>query len=134
MNCNNDHLLDKNISLDKTSSILTDFTVDHSAILQIKKMIKADKSLEIPFLRIIVETGGCAGMKYHIILDDYIGENDKIFQHNDERILAIDEYSLEFLKGGTLIYEEDFDFSGFKIDNPNSNSSCSCGNSFSCSL
>lgn len=110
-----------------------DFTLTDGAKAKIIELCKREESLEKPFLRIMVEAGGCAGLKYHMILDDYISENDIIFTENDTNILVIDDYSMEYLKDGSLEYEETLESSGFKINNPNIQSSCSCGSSFNCS-
>ena len=44
--------------------------------------------------------------------------------------VVIDELSLGFLKGGMIDYVEALGSSYFEIKNPNSSSSCGCGNSF----
>ncbi len=110
-----------------------DFSITENAKNKIIELCEREKSLENPFLRIMVEAGGCAGLKYHIILDDYISENDIIFKEKERNILVIDDYSMEYLKNGSLEYEEALEGSSFKINNPNVESGCSCGSSFSCS-
>ena len=110
---------------------ITDFKITDEARKQIEASCHEEGKND--FLRIMIEIGGCAGMKYHIIIDDYIADNDLLTKEEDKIYLAIDDYSMEYLKGGTLHYEEGLEFSGFKLDNPNATSNCSCGNSFGCS-
>lgn len=112
-----------------------DFKISKEAREKISELCEKQTDLSKPFLRIMVEAGGCAGLKYHIIIDDYIADNDILFKDegNENPYLIIDDYSLEFLKDGALNYEETLEFAGFKIDNPNVTGNCSCGSSFSCS-
>ena len=84
------------------------------------------------FIRIMIIPGGCAGNKYHILMDDYIGETDKVLQIKGKIYVVIDEVSLEMLTGSTLDFSDQLEFSGFTIQNPNITATCSCGNSFSC--
>jgi iron-sulfur cluster assembly protein len=112
---------------------LTNFLINANAHEHIDNLLGKNDDLNNPFLRIMVEAGGCAGLKYHIIMDDYISENDFAIEKNDKPYLVIDEWSLEYVKNGELIYEETFESSGFKVLNPNVTGNCSCGSSFSCS-
>ena len=59
-----------------------------------------------------------------------INDEDKVFIFNDVKIL-IDPTSLNFLKGSKLDFVNDLIGSYFKITNPNANSTCGCGTSFS---
>ena len=43
----------------------------------------------------------------------------------------IDSRSLLYLAGSTLDYNDGLMESGFKVENPNANSTCGCGESFS---
>jgi iron-sulfur cluster assembly accessory protein len=116
--------------IQQTQSFNSEFTIDDSATEQIKTLINNQEM----FLRIMVDIGGCAGMKYHIILDDYISENDITFKKDNKIIVAIDDYSFSYIKGSVLEYEESFEGASFKINNPNATGSCSCGSSFSCGM
>ena len=87
----------------------------------------------------MIVSGGCAGMQYHILMDDYIGEMDKIVLLRKKKNVApkdvfvvIDETSLKYLNGGKIDFQDSLEFSGFTIDNPNVKAVCNCGNSFSC--
>ena len=78
-------------------------------------------------IRIAVTKGGCAGYSYVIEFDDS-KENDNIIKDKGVKIF-IDSESFEFIKGTTIDYVETLQTSGFKINNPNSKSSCGCGKS-----
>ena len=42
----------------------------------------------------------------------------------------IDDISLQFLTGSTLLFVQNLEGSYFTLDNPNATSSCGCGTSF----
>ncbi|UPT87110.1 iron-sulfur cluster assembly accessory protein [Bradyrhizobium barranii subsp. apii] len=81
-------------------------------------------------LRIMVEAGGCNGLKYMMGLaeepkpDDTVIECDgvKVFVHNK---------SHDHLVGTTIDFVMALESPGFTFNNPTATSSCSCGKSFS---
>jgi iron-sulfur cluster assembly accessory protein len=85
-------------------------------------------------LRIRVDGGGCSGFKYSFLLEraePATDGEDRVFGR-DGAVVAVDAGSLELIRGSTLDYEEDLMRASFAIvNNPNSESSCGCGSSFS---
>jgi iron-sulfur cluster assembly protein len=81
-------------------------------------------------LRLAVQGGGCSGMSYLFKLETKERANDHVFGGDGARVL-IDPKSLVYLDGLTLDYKESLIQSGFTIDNPNAEKTCSCGTSFS---
>jgi iron-sulfur cluster assembly protein len=79
-------------------------------------------------LRILVESGGCAGMQYGMTLDAPQA-GDEIFEKDAVKVL-VDPQSLQYLKGSTVDYSDDLAGAGFRIHNPNAVRSCGCGTSF----
>ena len=80
-------------------------------------------------LRMKVVGGGCSGFQYELGFDEQ-KSSDKIAEHNGLKVL-IDPRSLLYLAGSTLDFNDGLMESGFKITNPNANSTCGCGESFS---
>ena len=80
-------------------------------------------------LRVAVEGGGCSGFQYDITLDAPTPE-DLVLEGNGEKVV-IDSVSLPFLKGATIDFSEEAIGARFVIDNPNAQSACGCGTSFS---
>ena len=78
------------------------------------------------FFRIAVKGGGCSGFKYDFSFDNKINDDD-IKQEN----IVIDKSSLDMLKGSQIDFTNELIGSSFKISNPKTKSSCSCGISFS---
>ncbi|RBP03484.1 iron-sulfur cluster assembly accessory protein [Roseiarcus fermentans] len=81
-------------------------------------------------LRIMVQTGGCAGFKYMMGLEARTRDGDEVV-HQDGVVLFIDGESQAHLAGMTVDFVAGLESSGFVFDNPNAASKCSCGKSFS---
>ena len=80
-------------------------------------------------LRIAVEGGGCSGFQYDIKLDDPAAD-DLILEKNGQRVL-VDPVSLPFLSNAVIDFSAELIGARFVIQNPNAQSSCGCGTSFS---
>ena len=78
------------------------------------------------FFRIAIKGGGCSGFQYDFSYD----KNPQIDDLRHKNIL-IDKASADLLKGSEVDYVEDLIGDSFKINNPQSKSSCGCGVSFS---
>jgi iron-sulfur cluster assembly accessory protein len=81
-------------------------------------------------LRIMVQTGGCAGFKYMMGLEAESRDGDQVVRQ-DGVTLFIDGESQPHLAGMTVDFVTGLESSGFVFDNPNASSKCSCGKSFS---
>lgn len=81
-------------------------------------------------LRVFVQGGGCSGFQYGFTFDDVVGEDDFIIEKVGVKIL-VDSMSYQYLLGSTVDYKEDIIGSQFVIQNPNAQSTCGCGSSFS---
>lgn len=80
-------------------------------------------------LRLMVETGGCAGYKYVLGLVAEAAPDDIAITHDDVTIF-VDAASAPYLAGTTIDFVVAVEGSGFTFDNPNAESRCSCGKSF----
>jgi iron-sulfur cluster insertion protein len=80
-------------------------------------------------LRVAVEGGGCSGFQYDIKLDDPTAD-DLILEKNGQRVL-VDQVSLPFLSNAVIDFSAELIGARFVIQNPNAQSSCGCGTSFS---
>jgi iron-sulfur cluster assembly protein len=80
-------------------------------------------------LRIMVEAGGCAGYQYKMGLVREASPDDTVIERNGVKVF-IDNTSHELLEGATIDYVVAVQGSGFTFENPNAQSSCSCGKSF----
>lgn len=82
-------------------------------------------------LRFGVVGGGCSGLQYKMDIETSheLGPKDKVYEINEIRVF-IDMKSALYIVGVTLDYVDGLMQSGFKIDNPNSKTTCGCGQSF----
>tara|TARA_B100001559_G_C15913781_1_gene355464 strand:- start:101 stop:418 length:318 start_codon:yes stop_codon:yes gene_type:complete len=78
------------------------------------------------FFRIAIKGGGCSGFQYDFSFVD--NANDDDLKHNN---ILIDKNSADLLKGSEIDFVEELIGNSFKINNPQSKSSCGCGVSFS---
>jgi len=81
-------------------------------------------------LRVFVQGGGCSGMSYGFTLDEEQAEDDWDLDVNGVHVL-VDSMSGGYLQGATIDYREDQYGSSFSISNPNAQTTCGCGSSFS---
>jgi iron-sulfur cluster assembly protein len=79
-------------------------------------------------LRVGVQPGGCAGLRYALYFDDRALEGDEVITH-DNVTIRMDKMSAPYLRGATVDYVDGLQQSGFTIDNPNAKGSCACGDS-----
>ena len=89
----------------------------------------AERQSKPAILRLAVDGGGCAGFTYKFELaeqadDDAVAETDGVK-------LVVDPISLDLLRGSAVDFVEDLNGAAFKVLNPNAQSGCGCGSSFS---
>lgn len=104
--------------------------VTDSAVSEITKIMKEDYDIQKDYLRIYVEGGGCSGFQYGFDITDTQSEDDFLVEKEEVKIL-IDSMSMNYLSGAKVDYKEDLIGSQFVIDNPNAETTCGCGSSFS---
>lgn len=85
------------------------------------------------FLRILVKTGGCAGMTYDAEIDDKMLEDEKVVLTDGGIAIVSNEKSITFLEGLVIDYSDDLISAGFRFSNSSNESSCGCGASFTLS-
>ena len=79
-------------------------------------------------LRIAVQPGGCAGLRYALYFDDRKLEDDEVQSAHGVEI-RVDKMSSPYLRGAEIDYVDGLQQSGFAINNPNAKGSCACGDS-----
>ncbi len=81
-------------------------------------------------LRLYVTGGGCSGFSYGFAFDDQVNEDDtKIVTAGVA--LVVDAMSQQYVLGARVDFEDGLEGSRFVIHNPNAQSTCGCGSSFS---
>lgn len=108
-------------------------TIDDSCLERLKQIL--DKPSE-EFLRIQVETGGCSGFSYEFDVDtrhNLDPEEDLVFARDSYQVV-INKHILAYMQGATIEYNESLIKSSFQVKNPQAQTKCSCGASFSIDL
>jgi iron-sulfur cluster assembly accessory protein len=80
-------------------------------------------------LRIAVQPGGCAGLRYQLFFDDRSLDGDLVKDFSGIT-LAVDRMSAPYVQGASIDFVDTIEKQGFTIDNPNATGSCACGDSF----
>ena len=105
-------------------------SITSKAIKQIKKIMSSAPD-GMDSVIIGVDKSGCSGYSYKL---DFGNSSDfKNFEiiHQDGAKVLIDPKATMFLLGSVMDYREDKLASRFVFDNPNEQSTCGCGESFS---
>jgi iron-sulfur cluster assembly accessory protein len=89
----------------------------------------AERQRRPAILRLAVDGGGCAGFTYKFALGDD-AEHDTVVETGGVK-LVVDPTSLELVKGSAVDFVEDLGGAAFRVTNPNAQSGCGCGSSFS---
>jgi iron-sulfur cluster insertion protein len=100
-----------------------------SAAAKVADLIAEEGNPELK-LRVFVQGGGCSGFQYGFTFDDAVNEDDTLFEKNGVTLL-VDSMSFQYLVGAEIDYKEDIHGSQFVIKNPNAQTTCGCGSSFS---
>uniref|UniRef100_A0A0G4HYX8 Core domain-containing protein n=1 Tax=Chromera velia CCMP2878 TaxID=1169474 RepID=A0A0G4HYX8_9ALVE len=111
-------------------------SLSDGAVERLKELGKESQSGEPPWLRLMVESGGCAGFQYSFTLigdsekADALKEDDRVFE-KDGCKLVVDEVSIDLLGGCAVDWMEEMIRSSFAVkNNDQAASTCSCGHSF----
>ena len=90
----------------------------------------AERQKKPAILRLAVDGGGCAGFSYKFELADSQESDDTVAETGGVK-LVVDPVSLALVKGSAVDFVEDLGGAAFKVTNPNAQSGCGCGSSFS---
>jgi iron-sulfur cluster insertion protein len=103
-------------------------TITDSATVKLKDILAEENNPDLK-LRIFVQGGGCSGMSYGFTLDEVANEDDFTLDESGVQVL-VDSMSMQYLTGASIDYKEDLMGATFSISNPNAQTTCGCGSSF----
>ncbi len=104
--------------------------ITESAKLKIIDLLLEENNPKLA-LRTFVQGGGCRGFSYGFTFDQEKNEDDFEFPINEQYNVLVDAMSMQYLQGAKIDYKEELMGSQFVISNPNAQSTCGCGSSFS---
>jgi iron-sulfur cluster insertion protein len=100
-----------------------------AAAARVQELLREENAPGL-MLRLAISGGGCSGFSYGFSLDGERTADDRVFEFHGTK-LVVDETSLDLLKGSQIDYVDDLMAKSFRITNPNAQSTCGCGTSFS---
>lgn len=103
--------------------------ITESAAAKIGDLLAEENNPNVK-LRTFVQGGGCSGFQYGFTFDEAVNEDDFVIEQQGVKIL-VDAMSMQYLQGATIDYKEDLMGASFSIKNPNAETTCGCGSSFS---
>ena len=111
-----------------TSTETHGVTLSDAAAVKAKSLLDQD-GRDALALRIAVQPGGCAGLRYNLFFDDRVLDGDLTVDFGGVA-LTVDRMSAPYVQGATIDFVDTIEKQGFTIDNPNATGSCACGDSF----
>ncbi|GHF84506.1 iron-sulfur cluster assembly accessory protein [Amycolatopsis bartoniae] len=103
-------------------------TVTAAAAAKAKALLEQEGRDDM-HLRIAVQPGGCAGLRYQLFFDERELDGD-LFREFDGLRVAVDRMSAPYVQDAVIDFVDSIEKQGFTIDNPNATGSCACGDSF----
>ena len=99
-----------------------------AAAIKVGELIKEEDNPNLK-LRVFISGGGCSGFQYGFTFDEDIEEGDSQVE-NQGVMLLVDPMSVQYLMGAEIDYKDDLQGAQFIIRNPNAQTTCGCGSSF----
>jgi iron-sulfur cluster insertion protein len=103
--------------------------IQESAVIKLRELRAEENNPDLKF-RVFVQGGGCSGMQYGFTFDEAQNEDDFNFQFDDLTVL-VDAISMSYLADADIRWQESDMGASFVIDNPQAETTCGCGSSFS---
>jgi iron-sulfur cluster insertion protein len=104
--------------------------ITESAKAKVIDLLNEENNPEL-MLRTFVQGGGCSGFSYGFTFDEAQNDDDFEIALSDRWKVVIDAMSMQYLTGAQIDYTDDINGSQFTIKNPNAQTTCGCGSSFS---
>ena len=103
--------------------------LETGAVAKLRDLVAEEGNPNL-MLRVFVQGGGCSGMSYGFTFDEIQNEDDFDFAYDDVKVV-VDSMSMQYLQGSSIDYKEDLMGASFVINNPQAQTTCGCGSSFS---
>ncbi|CAI8028429.1 Iron-sulfur cluster insertion protein ErpA [Geodia barretti] len=100
-----------------------------AAARKVGELLKEEENPAL-MLRVYISGGGCSGFQYGFTFDETREEGDASVKQLGVTLL-VDPTSLQYLEGAEIDFKDDLSGARFVIRNPNAQSTCGCGSSFS---
>ncbi|MDD3267090.1 MAG: iron-sulfur cluster insertion protein ErpA [Burkholderiales bacterium] len=107
----------------------TPINFTENAVNKVRELITEEGNPDLK-LRVFITGGGCSGFQYGFTFDEITNDDDFVVEKEDVKFL-VDTMSYQYLVGAEIDYIDSFEGSQFTIKNPNAQTTCGCGSSFS---
>ena len=102
--------------------------LSESAAAKVRELVAKDADGP-SMLRVYVTGGGCSGFQYGFKLDREASDDIKV--ETDGVTMLVDPISFQYLEGAEVDFVSNLIGSQFTVHNPNAQTTCGCGSSFS---
>ena len=103
--------------------------LETGAVAKLRDLVAEEGNPNL-MLRVFVQGGGFSCMSYGFTFDELQNEDDFDFAYDDVKVV-VDSMSMQYLQGASIDYKEDLMGASFVINNPQAQTTCGCGSSFS---
>jgi iron-sulfur cluster insertion protein len=121
--------MEEHIDIQPAESAMPGIVFTDAAARKVQELVLEEGNPGLK-LRVYISGGGCSGFQYGFSFDEE-QEEDDIAVINDGVTLLVDPMSFQYLMGAEVDYSESLAGAQFVIRNPNANTTCGCGSSFS---
>ena len=111
-------------SFDPSLLVFTD-----NAAAKVHELVTDEENPDLK-LRVFVTGGGCSGFQYGFTFDELVADDDTVIEKSGVALI-VDAMSYQYLAGGVVDYTDGLEGSKFIVTNPNAETTCGCGSSFS---
>jgi len=121
--------IDSSVTLGQPMAMPGQLEFTPSAAAKVAELIIEEGNPNLK-LRLYVTGGGCSGFSYGFAFDDVAAVDDTLIM-TEGVALVVDAMSLQYVLGARVDFEDGLEGSRFVIHNPNAQTTCGCGSSFS---
>ena len=121
--------MEETLNIESPESTMPGIVFTDAAARKVQELVLEEGNPDLK-LRVYISGGGCSGFQYGFSFDEEQAEDD-IAVRNEGVVLLVDPMSFQYLMGAEVDYAESLAGAQFVIRNPNANTTCGCGSSFS---
>jgi iron-sulfur cluster insertion protein len=121
--------MEETLNIESPESTMPGIVFTDAAARKVQELVLEEGNPDLK-LRVYISGGGCSGFQYGFSFDEEQADDD-IAVRNEGVTLLVDPMSFQYLMGAEVDYAESLAGAQFVIRNPNANTTCGCGSSFS---
>ena len=121
--------MEETLNIESAGAAMPGIVFTDAAARKVQELVLEEGNPDLK-LRVYISGGGCSGFQYGFSFDEEQAEDD-IAVRNEGVTLLVDPMSFQYLMGAEVDYAESLAGAQFVIRNPNANTTCGCGSSFS---